>query len=191
MRTLEQCNRLLPSFKELLYNEASDNAPKEIIILGNGLSLLPIELKEIFKNLSRITVIDIINYKDLIEDLSEIQENNILKSKLQNGIISDYKKRAENLISEENKQNLKLVEAKIQQDGVSVVGINTIPENASIIINIMGPSNNTIKTQVGMLGYGGKLIATESKPYASNITIAFPLYAGKVLVGQVIERTGV
>jgi hypothetical protein len=108
-----------------------------------------------------------------------------------NGIISDYKKRAENLISEENKQNLKLVEAKIQQEGVSVVGINTIPENASIIINIMGPSNNTIKTQVGMLGYGGKLITTESKLYASNITIAFPLYAGKVLVGQVIERTGV
>jgi hypothetical protein len=158
-RTIDDLAVYLPHIKELIEHEQG-----KIVILGNGLSAIPIDLAERFTSgqvSESPVIVDVVNYELLLEDLKRLRE--IFEAHGEDYPFADDLEVVAQIV--EAKQNGSL------RTESYMVGSGEAPEsllNAGLVINPQGPSLQTYQEQLSYLAENGILAISDTNSVMLN-----------------------
>ncbi len=117
---------------------------KHVIILGNGFSSLPIEIRDKLPKSAQLVVVDPFSYKELESDLQSY------KSIAQ---IEEVLKTIQKMKALESEGKLNLIKSEVGDKDD-----NSLLRNADMVINVCGPTQDTVQSQLTMLNQSGLLV---------------------------------
>lgn len=145
-RSLEEAEQEIPDLFATLYEFDNLN---HIIITGNGFSLMPIELLDKLRDgrdvMPLVVVSDLFSYEELLSDLEPY--SSITQ-------IAELIEKLNILIEAAKAGKIELVAHKVGEDNA-----NELMSNADAVINVCGPTENTLQAQLDMLQQNGRLIS--------------------------------
>ena len=151
MRSLDEIDAFLPGAKERLLTE-----PGKIVIMGNGLSIAPLEVYKIRQasgNTSDITVVDLLNYRVLLRDLDSLKHS-LDTAHVSMASINIGSQNCRQLLDAERLGEIRLISYAFGSG-------STPPEvqHADLAINVMGPPPSTLEEQLQCLNPDGELLS--------------------------------
>jgi len=151
-RTLDEMVQFVPNLKKRILEKGRNN---KIVILGNGLSLAAEEILNLFseKDKPEIVLVDVIDYGQLVIDLFELKQL-FLKHKLP--FPEEYERDFQNA-----KKLISLIRSRKVKAVKYVVGSSHPPESikdADIVVNIWGPSSESMDEQLSLLKPDGIML---------------------------------
>jgi hypothetical protein len=180
-RTVAEMETILPGLEKRIRNSQG-----KVVILGNGLSLAPLEIVNLNKNKkdSPVIIVDFINYKSLLQDLENLQERF-----RENGLAFPDKYKADLNLSKKLANSIDSGEIMFVN---YFIGGSVVPneiKDASLVINIYGPDETSQEEQISLLAPGGVLIVNEVFEASNDSSIKIdPVIRNGKRVGSLITK---